>query len=435
MIEAKNSQVLVLGAYGLIGAAVCRELRAAGLRVTGAGRNAQSAARVLPGIPFRYVDLARTTQADWHDLLQGITHVVNCAGALQDSPHDNLEALQHHAPATLGNAAALLGIRVVQISAVGAREDAATPFMASKARGDAALLRSGADVVVLRPGLVLGQAAYGGSLLLRMLAAVPLVQPLAMAHTPIQSTALADVTQAVLRAVTGEVPGGTTFDLVEDASHSLADVVAAHRHALGFAPAWWVMQVPTMALPVVKGVADLLGRLGWRSPLRSTAIVVLEEGIRGDPQGWRDRFGALMPLDKTLEQCGLDSAHRLQARAALLMPLAIAVLAVFWALSGVIGLWQIAPAAQHLIDVGWSPGMARTSVAFWAVVDLALAAAVLYRPWAARACLGMLAVSAIYLGAATLFTPGMWADPLGPMVKVLPSMMLAAVTPALLQTR
>jgi hypothetical protein len=117
------------------------------------------------------------------------------------------------------------------------------------------------------------------------------------------------------------------------------------------------------------------------------------------------------------------------------MPLAVSVLALFWALSGLIGLWQIGPAAAHLTDIGWPQGLARGSVAFWGAVDLALAGAVLYRPWAQRACMGMIAVSVVYLVSASLLTPALWADPLGPMVKVLPAIMLAWITHALLEPR
>lgn len=47
----------------------------------------------------------------------------------------------------------------------------------------------------------------------------------------------------------------------------------------------------------------------------------------------------------------------------------------------------------------------------------------------------MAAVSLIYLAAASAVTPQMWADPLGPLVKVLPGLLLALITHQLLQER
>ncbi|MGR3368380.1 MAG: SDR family oxidoreductase [Sagittula sp.] len=428
--------ILILGAYGLIGTEVCRTLHARGHRVIASGRSAASAAQALPMLPFRKADLSRMEASGWAALLDGVEVVVNCAGALQDGPGDDLEMLHHHAVAALGKAAAARGVRVVQVSAAGVRADHPTVFFASKARGDAALLASGADAVILRPGLVIGQSAYGGTMLLRMLAAVPLVQPQALPDTPIQTVSLADLAEAVAIAATGDLPAGHTFDLVEEQTHSLAEVITAHRHALGFAQARATLTLPHGTLKPTARIADALAHAGWRSPLRSTAIDVLADGVTGDPRPWQAQTGqTLAPLQDTLTKARLGPEHRLQARAALLMPLAVATLSLFWLLSRLIGLWQIGPAADHLTRIGWPQPLASASVAFWAVVDVALGLAVLYRPIAARACLAMIGVSLIYLASATLFTPGMWADPLGPLVKVLPAMMLAALTPALLETR
>ncbi len=62
-----------------------------------------------------------------------------------------------------------------------------------------------------------------------------------------------------------------------------------------------------------------------------------------------------------------------------------------------------------------------------AVVDIALGLAILWRPWCSRAALGMIAVSCGYLAGGSLFAPDLWLDPLGPLVKVLPSIVLAAI--------
>ena len=75
------------------------------------------------------------------------------------------------------------------------------------------------------------------------------------------------------------------------------------------------------------------------------------------------------------------------------------------------------------------------AVVLWSAVDLALGAAILWRPWAARACLAMVAVSLIYMASAAVLTPALWLDPLGPMVKVLPGVVLSLITHQLLQPR
>ncbi|MFY0311211.1 SDR family oxidoreductase [Leisingera sp. D0M16] len=434
---AENTKrVLVLGAYGFIGAEVVRALRAEGFAMTGFGRSAEQAARVLPGVPFAEADLLQLLQPeDWAPLLQDVDAVVNCAGVLQDMAPGELEAVHHTAIAALAAACAERGIKLVQVSAAGAGPEAGTEFMRSKGRGDAALRSSGAAAWILKPGLVIGQGAYGGTRLLRMLAAVPLVQPVALADAPVQCIGTADLAAAVAAALTGELPPGT-YDLVEDQPHTLEAVLAETRSWLGFAPARLVLRFPDWLLPPVAACADALGRLGWRSPLRSTAIAEIRSGVRGDPEPYRAVRGqGIAPLKAIYQSLPAGRAQRLDARMALLMPVAVAVLSLFWLASGLIGLWQLDTAAKVLTDEGWSGLLAKASVGFWSFADIALGLAILWRPWAARACLGMAAVSLIYLAAATAVTPEMWADPLGPLVKVLPGLLLALITHQLLQER
>ncbi|UWQ48898.1 SDR family oxidoreductase [Leisingera caerulea] len=431
-----TKQVLVLGAYGFIGAEVVRALRAEGVSVTGLGRSAEQAARVLPGVPFAAGDLRQLLQReDWGPLLQGVDAVVNCAGVLQDMAPGELEAVHHTVISALAAACAERGIKVVQVSAAGAGTKAATEFMRSKGRGDEALRASGAAAWILKPGLVIGQGAYGGTRLLRMLAAVPLVQPVALADASVQCVGMPDLAAAVAAALTGVLPPGT-YDLVEDQPHTLEAVLKETRNWLGFAPARTVLRFPVWLLPPVAACADALGRLGWRSPLRSTAIAEIRSGVRGDPEPYRAAIGqGLAPLEAICQSLPAGRAQRLDARMALLMPVAVAVLSLFWLASGLVGLWQLDSAAQVLRAKGWSTNLAGSSVIFWSLADIALGLAILWRPWAERACLGMAAVSLIYLTAATAVTPHMWADPLGPLVKVLPGLLLALITHQLLQER
>ncbi|UWQ92287.1 SDR family oxidoreductase [Rhodobacteraceae bacterium M382] len=428
-----QQRVLVLGSYGFIGAAVVRALRGAGCIVTGLGRAPR---RVDPGYTVLTGDLSRMLEpADWQPVLKDIDLVVNCAGALQDQRPGELEAVHHLAIAALAKAAGARAIEIVQISAVGASRHASTEFMRSKARGDAALRASDARVWVLRPGLVLGPTAFGGTLLLRTLAAVPVVQPIAMADARIQSVALDDVARAVVEAATGSLPPGQ-YDLVEEAAQPLNVVVRETRRWLGFAPARWTLNMPGWITIGISTAADLLGRLGWRSPLRSTAIHVLRDGVLGDPGPYLAVTGRPMTaLAATYSGFDAHREDRLAARMAVLMPVAVTMLSLFWLVSGVIGLWQIERAAETLVQVGWPGWVARVSVAGWAVVDMMLGLAILYRPWAGLACLGMAAVSVFYLVSSAVLTPALWSDPLGPMVKVGPGLILALITHQLLEDR
>ena len=88
-----------------------------------------------------------------------------------------------------------------------------------------------------------------------------------------------------------------------------------------------------------------------------------------------------------------------------------------------------------LLERQISPSLATFAVGVGSLIDLALGLAILWRPMARSACFGMIAVSLGYMTASAWFTPDLWLDPLGPMVKVLPSVTLALITAALLDDR
>lgn len=432
-----NITVLIIGAYGLIGRGVAERLDQDGHTIIGLGRDMGTGKRVLPTIDWLFADLRSLTEANaWQSLLNDVDAVVNCSGALQDGPEDDLEVVHHHAVAALAQACVSANVKIVQISATGAHVNATTPFLASKARGDAAIQNAGGHYHIFRPGLVLARHSYGGTTMLRMLAAFPLIQPVAVPDAKIQTIALDDVADAVSGALAGDIPNGFVGDLVENGTHSLRDVVASMRQWLGSAPARREIIIPEFMTNAMSKVADGLGKLGWRLPLRSTAVNVLTDGVTGTPTDL-SAFGRppVRSLAQTLASMPARAEDRMFARMALLTPIIFATLIVFWFLSGVIGFIRMSEAASVLEDVGWPHALAVASVLFWAVVDIVIAVGFAYRPYAKLACWCAIGVSLFYLTASTLFVPHLWLDPLGPMVKILPGIVLALVARVALETR
>ena len=82
-----------------------------------------------------------------------------------------------------------------------------------------------------------------------------------------------------------------------------------------------------------------------------------------------------------------------------------------------------------------SLGIAKLLVMGGVLIDVALGAAILYRPTARLACIGMMVTSLAYLALGSMLTPTLWLDPLGPFVKVVPGALLAAVTWVVLEER
>lgn len=434
--------VLVIGAYGLIGSGIARRLLSDGCRVSGLGRNSTTARRVLPGAEWHHRDLATLRDtSDWADLLFDVDIVVNCAGALQDGAADRLDIVHRQAVATLAAACRATATGLVQISAVGARTDAGTAFLRTKAAGDDAVRSMAGDWWIIRPGLVLAPTAYGGTALLRMLAAVPLVQPLALPDARIQTVGLADLAEVAARIVRGDIPPGLDCDLAAAQPTSLRDLVSEIRCWLGFAPARWEVVAPDRLTAMVGRIADTLGRFGWRSPLRTTTLDVLRDGVVTqapvEPKTGPGPGPLPTPnsLASTLQAIPAGAEDRLAARMALLMPIVVATLALFWLISGLVGLMALDQAARILVEAGWPGLLAKASVVLWSLVDILLAVLVAMRRTARVACWAMVGVGAFYLVASTLLVPHLWADPLGPLVKVVPALVLAVVARVLLEPR
>ena len=117
---------------------------------------------------------ACATPAAWQPLLHGIDAVVNCVGVLQDGLRDDVQRVQLDGTRALFDGCVRAGVkRVIHISAIGAEPDGPSAFSRSKAGAEAYLKELALDWVILRPALVLAPAVYGGTAMLRGIAAFP----------------------------------------------------------------------------------------------------------------------------------------------------------------------------------------------------------------------------------------------------------------------
>lgn len=426
-------RILLLGGYGFIGLEAARLLITRGHEVIAVGRDDEHGRRVLPQAQWRSADIATLNEpAKWAPLLDGVDAVVNASGALQDGLRDNLAAVQDVAIRALIAACEARGARrFVQVSAPGVSADAATAFLRTKAAADTALKASKLDWAILRPGLVWGRTATGGTALIRMLAAFPLVQPMMLADAQVQTVDIDDVSEAILMAASGSLPTRTDVDLVEPTPLSLRDIVTQVRAWHGFAPARATIAAPRFIGALLARFGDAAGWLGWRTPLRTTSLRALERGVVGNAAYWRTLTGRdCASFMDSLARRPATKQDRFYARLQWLLPLSILVLSAFWIASGLIGLVEREAAGAVL-----STPYADTLAVAGAIADIALGLAILWRPWARAACFGMIALTAAYLITGTLLTPHLWADPLGPFVKTIPAALLALIAAAMLEER
>jgi uncharacterized protein YbjT (DUF2867 family) len=427
--------ILILGATGFIGSAVARRLAADGHAVTGLGRDIRRAQTQFAHMKWLKADLNNLVQPDdWIQLLRGQDIVVNCAGALQDGLHDNLAASQQQAMIALYAAASKAGTHlIVQISASTDGAASGTAFLETKRHADEALAASGLPYVIFRPAVVVGRNAFGGTALLRALAAIPCVTPLVYADSPVTIVSLDDVAESVAKAVSGDIQANSDLHLAAPQSETVESLVRLHRSWLGL-PQARVVRIPAFLARLVGWIADRLGTLGWRSPLRSTAMTVIAGGMATERKTILPHGHEFKSAQETLSAHPAGIQDLWFARLYFAKPLVFAMLALFWLASGLIPLLDPGRASAFM-EPFMSSGLAVMLTLLTCALDIGLGLAIVFRPWSRAALLGMLALSAAYLAAGTVLTPALWIDPLGPFVKVLPSMLLAVIGLAILEER
>lgn len=180
-VEAPREKVLVTGASGFLGRAVCRELiEAGGRQVVALARRGPNADRLpaSPRLDLRFVDLDGMAPSDYRELLQGVTAVVHCAHASRARTWDDYRRRNVDVSVALYEAAAAAGcqrfIHLSSVSVYGVKnvrpnllaEDAETRagkggwdfYSRSKADADVELQRralaGGPALLILRPGIL-----------------------------------------------------------------------------------------------------------------------------------------------------------------------------------------------------------------------------------------------------------------------------------------
>jgi uncharacterized protein YbjT (DUF2867 family) len=426
-------RVLLMGATGLIGSAVLAGLRGQGHEVAAVVRSAGAADRLAGATRCIALDIAKATDpADWLPHLAGIDAVVNCAGVLQDSPRDSTRGVHVDGAAALFAACEQAGVgRVVHLSAIGVDREAPTAFSRTKLAGDMDLTRRELDWVILRPSVVVGRGAYGGSALFRGLAALPVLPSIADAG-PLQVVQLDDLVRTVLFFLEPGAPTRVALEIAGPERLTLDAVLLAYRRWLGHGRVR-AMKVPRWMAAAVFRLGDLVGLLGWRPPLRTTLRRELARGAVGDPAEWT-RLTGIVPrsLEAALAAEPASVQERWFARLYFLKPLTLGILALFWIATGLIALGPGSDTASDLLS---EAGFGSTPGTVGAIVDIIIGAGIAIKRTARPALWSAFGFSIAYLLAGSLLLPALWDDPLGPLLKIAPIMVLILIALATLDDR
>ena len=243
-----KGRVLITGASGFIGKRLAGALAKEDWDVRAAARDPSSIPAMGGVERVAMPNLAH--QADWSELLDGITHVVHLAGIahapgmLPDSLYTriNAEAAGELAAQAYGKVE-----RFVFISSVRAQaglsadrpiseKDMANPTDAygrAKLKGERLVAASGVPFTVLRPAVVYGRGVKGNIAALATLARTPMPLPFAGLNNRRSLLALDNLVSAISLVLGAKGAANGTFLVADAEPISVAGLVAAMREGLG----------------------------------------------------------------------------------------------------------------------------------------------------------------------------------------------------------
>jgi uncharacterized protein YbjT (DUF2867 family) len=427
-------RVLLIGATGFLGSAIRVALAGAGHSVVATYHRGSAPANDR-FTQWRRCDLVTMSVETWSEMLRDVEAVINCSGVLQDNFWESTSAVHASGLRPLLEACERARLfRFIHFSAIGADRHEATAFSRSKREGETLVTRSLLDWVILRPSVVVGTAAFGGSALFRGLAALPLL-PVMPGTGPLQIVQRVDVVATALHFLTPVSRPRQALDLAGPEVLSMSEVVGAYRNWLCWQPAR-LLYLPHWLAGLFYRAGDLARSLGWRPPLGSTARLEMQHGAIGDPAPWIAETG-LQPasLDEAFARTPASVQERWFAALYLLKPIGFTVFALFWIATGIISLTGGFDSAIALMRKAGGGEFTGPLVIGGALADIVIGAAIALRRTARLGLLAALALTLFYVAAASIMVPHLWAEPLGPLTKIFPLLVFNVMLLAILEER
>lgn len=241
--------ILICGANGFVGRALCTRLEREGHRVLRGVRHAAA-----NEIRIDYASDLRAEQ--WSARLRGVDAVINAVGILTERGSQTFDAIHRDAPIALFEACRLLDIRrVVQISALGS-EDGDTAYFRSKREADAFLMTLPIGFDVVRPALVYG-ASGTSARLFRTLASLPVHILPGDGHQVFRPVHIDDLTEVVARLLRKPSGDRRCIDVVGATQIDYRDMLATYRAAMKLPPAMSI-KTPTALIRAAAAIGTCL---------------------------------------------------------------------------------------------------------------------------------------------------------------------------------
>jgi uncharacterized protein YbjT (DUF2867 family) len=411
-------RILLTGASGFIGQHLLHALLAEGHEVVCAVRKLKQSSD--PRLSFIHADFTNDTDKSvWLARLSGIEAVINTVGIFRESGAQTFDKLHVQTPRALFAACAESHDvhMVVQLSALGADEQADTAYHLSKKAADDYLASLPVRAAIVQPSLVYGSDGTSARVF-KALASMPFAVRFGDAPQLVQPIHVDDVVAAIVSLLRRRIP--QRIALVGPDALPFTDYLAALRTAMGMG------RLRVLRLP--NGVSRLLARAGRWLPgalLDPETLRMLDRGNTDDPGPTLRLLGR--PA-RPIASFVLDPrAERARAKLDWLLPILRISIALVWIATAIVSAF-VYPAADsyELLARSGIPQELRPLMLYGASsFDMLLGLGILLlkrRRWLWLAQLGLIGFYTIVIA---FRLPEFLAHPYGPLTKNLP--MLAAI--------
>jgi NADH dehydrogenase len=209
--------VTVFGGSGFVGRHIVQALARRGYLVRAAVRRPDLAGHLQPlGNVGQVTAVQANLRYPWSvdRALQGADAVVNAVGILYQAGRQSFEAVQAFGPRAIGEAARAAGIdNLVHISAIGADTNSDVAYLQSKGLGEAGVLETVPDAVIMRPSIVFGPEDDFFNKFAGMAQLSPVLPLIGGGGTKFQPVYAGNIAEAVAVAIDGGARPGTIYEL------------------------------------------------------------------------------------------------------------------------------------------------------------------------------------------------------------------------------
>lgn len=209
--------VTVFGGSGFVGRHVVRALAKRGFRIRVAVRRPDLAGHLQPlgTVGQIHAIQANLRYPDSVDAaLSGASAAINLVGILAEGSRQRFASVQAQGAGTVARAAARQGVlQLIHVSAIGADLHSQSEYARSKAQGEAAILATFPQAVILRPSIIFGPEDGFFNLFAGLAQLLPVLPLIGGGHTRFQPVFVGDVAEALANSLEGKARLGTVYEL------------------------------------------------------------------------------------------------------------------------------------------------------------------------------------------------------------------------------